>query len=401
MVTNMAMAKRHVSEYLEIIFCDVNFSLKMFPFDLSSVAKDDENEMIDVDATEGPSSADVGASIAPVAAGAGAGASNAATPSFRDALKKVRFLLMTPRQFADNVPKSNLLTQAECFAILMSISSTEAHPMPDGFSTSNESRCLTQTPLHSNPNALNYYHENSQDSHPLFPLPSASSAAAVAAAQAASSTHVYLPVSNPSMQQTFHVRTRNSTNKFREQVVVPPLGRDLIHDVTETRRFYCIRPIREQIDYFNTSVSDCALTFTVDRNICITGIQVSTQVLGEQSMQSGNLPERYSELLYAHLLDSYGTRLTYTHCTSNVRFDSLLEISFDHPVQIHRDRFYKIGVAFNKVGWYPMCTCVPTVTCEGVCFDFRVDGPNGESLRDGLIRSIVFTYPPRGGGERD
>lgn len=270
--------------------------------------------------------------------------------------------------------------------------------MPDGFSTSNESRSIAHTPLHSNPNALNYYHENSQDGHPMFPLPSASSSAAAATAN---STHVYMPIANPNMQ-TFHVRTRNSErNKFREQMVVPPLGRDMIHDVTETRRFYCIRPIREQIDYFNTSVSDCALTFTVDRNICITGIQVSTQVLGEQSFQSGNIPERYSELLYAHLLDSYGTRLTYTHCTSNVRFDSLLEISFDHPVQIHRDRFYKIGVAFNKVGWYPMCTCVPTVTCEGVCFDFRIDGPNGESLRDGLIRSIVFTYPPRGVSERD
>lgn len=292
--------------------------------------------MIDVDASD---AATASTSAASAGSAAGAGTSNAAstTPSFRDALKKVRFLLMTPRQFADSVPKTNLLTQAECFAILMSISSSEAHPMPEGFSTSNESRSLTHT--HSNPNALNYYHENSQDGHPLFPLPSASSAAAAAAAST-----VYIPIPNPNMQQTFHVRTRNSTNKFRDQVVVPPLGRDLIHDVTETRRFYCIRPIREQIDYFNTSVSDCALTFTVDRNICITGIQVSTQVLGEQSMQSGNLPERYSELLYAHLLDAYGTRLTYTHCTNNVRFDSLLEISFDHPVQIHRDRLYKIGV---------------------------------------------------------
>lgn len=46
-----------------------------------------------------------------------------------------------------------------------------------------------------------------------------------------------------------------------------------------------------------------------------------------------------------------------------------------------------------------MATCVPTVTCENVCFDFRVDGPNGESLRDGLIRAIVFTYPPRNESE--
>lgn len=322
--------------------------------------------MIDVDANEGPSDPQPNAG-----------------PTFRDALKKIRFLLMTPKQFAENVPRTNLLSTNESFGILMNISSNDIHPMPEGFSTSTECRSISQTSLHNNSNALNYYHENSSDGHPMFPLPSSSSHA------------VYMPIANANLNN-FHVRTRNAPNKFRETQTT---SRDMVIDVTETRRFYCVRPIREQIDYFNTSVSDCSLTFTVDRNICITGIQVSTQVLGEQSMQSGNLPERYSELLYAHLLDSYGTRLTYTHCTSNVRFDSLLEISFDHPVQIHRDRFYKIGVAFNKVGWYPMCTCVPTVTCEGVCFDFRVDGSNGESLRDGLIRSIVWTYTPR--GERD
>lgn len=329
------------------------------------ISAKEEAEMIDVDATEGPSNPQANTG-----------------PTFRDALKKIRFLLMSPKQFAENVPRTNLLTTAESFAILMNISSTDIHPMPDGFSTSTECRSITQTSIHTNSNALNYYHENSPDAHPIFPLPSSST------------SHLYMPLATANMNN-FHVRTRPS--KFREQQQQgPQMSREMVIDITETRRFYCVRPIREQIDYFNTSVSDCCLSFTVDRNICITGIQVSTQVLGEQSMQSGNLPERYSELLYAHLLDSYGTRLTYTHCTSNVRFDSLLEISFDHPVQIHRNRFYKIGVAFNKVGWYPMCTCVPTVTCEGVCFDFRVDGSNGESLRDGLIRSIVFTYPPRG-----
>lgn len=271
--------------------------------------------MIDVDANEDPSVPQANAS-----------------PTFRDSLSKIRFLLMTPKQFAENVPRTNLLSTSESFAILMNISSNDIHPMPDGFSTSTECRSISQASQHTNSNALNFYHENSSDGHPLFPLPSSSSHT------------VYMPMPN-----NFHVRTRNPANKFREQQA-PTLSRDMIIDVTETRRFYCVRPIREQIDYFNTSVSDCSLTFTVDRNICITGIQVSTQVLGEQSMQSnGNLPERYSELLYSHLLDSYGTRLTYTHCTSNVRFDSLLEISFDHPVQIHRDRFYKIGVAFNKV----------------------------------------------------
>lgn len=204
--------------------------------------------MIDVDASEeGPSNPQVQAN---------------AGPTFRDALKKIRFLLMTPKQFAENVPRTNLLSTTESFAILMNIasSSKDIHPMPSGFSTSSECRSMSQTPPHTNSNALNYYHENSSDGHSLFPLPS-------------SSSHVYMPVANASLNN-FHVRTRtNPSNKFREQQA-QPMARDMIIDVTETRRFYCVRPIREQIDYFNTSVSDCALTFTVDRNICITGIQV-------------------------------------------------------------------------------------------------------------------------------
>lgn len=106
----------------------------------------------------------------------------------------------------------------------------------------------------------------------------------------------------------------------------------------------------------------------------------------------GNFPERYSELLYAHLLDSVGARLTYTHCTARVRFDSTLEISFDRPVYIQKNKMYKIGVVFNKVGWYPMCVSVPHMTCTDVFFKFGVGSLN-ESVRDGLIRAIVFTFP--------
>lgn len=173
-----------------------------------------------------------------------------------------------------------------------------------------------------------------------------------------------------------------------------PISRSVLEssrNVMETRKFYATRTIRqhESIDYFNTSVSDCSLTFMVDRSICITGIQVPTQVLGDQICHAGLIPDRYSELLYAHLLDSQGSRLTYTHSSSRVRFDSLLEISFDRPIYIIRNKVYKIGVAFNKSGWYPMCTCVPLITCENVCFTFNVGSPN-ESVRDGLIRAIVF-----------
>lgn len=307
------------------------------------------------------------------------------SPTFRDAVKKIRFLTMSPQQFAENVPRTNLLTQSEAFSILMNISSPKAgYSLPEGFSTNTKSRALNQRISHDVNSADTPFKDASNivgDNDPFLP-PSPP--------ESFFNQSIRFAATNALVSEPSTSRGRSYVNRRRDHRNQP--NRDLSMDVTETRRFYCVRPIREQIDYFNTSVSDCSLTFTVDRNISITGIQVATQVLGEQNMQSGNLPERYSELLYAHLLDSYGTRLTYTHCTSNVRFDSLLEISFDHPVQIKRNRFYKIGVAFNKVGWYPMCTCTPTITCEGVCFDFRVDGANGESVRDGLIRAIVFTF---------
>ena len=34
---------------------------------------------------------------------------------------------------------------------------------------------------------------------------------------------------------------------------------------------------------------------------------------------SGSCPDGYNELLYAHLLDNDGTRLTYTHFTAKVK----------------------------------------------------------------------------------
>lgn len=112
------------------------------------------------------------------------------------------------------------------------------------------------------------------------------------------------------------------------------------NDTVETRKHYCVRTIRQQTDCLNTSVLDCSVTFIVDRSICITGVQVPTQVFGETNIQhhGGMINDRYSELLYAHLLDAHGSRLTYTHCTQRVRFDSLMEISFDRPVYIRRHR---------------------------------------------------------------
>jgi hypothetical protein len=46
----------------------------------------------------------------------------------------------------------------------------------------------------------------------------------------------------------------------------------------------------------------------------------------------------YTELLYAHLLDADGSRLTYTHFTSRVSFRSLIDISFNRPIYIQRNK---------------------------------------------------------------
>lgn len=52
---------------------------------------------------------------------------------------------------------------------------------------------------------------------------------------------------------------------------------------------------------------------------------------------------------------------------------------------------YKVGIVFNKVGWYPMGTCAQQVAAESVFFNFCI-GQSSDSVRDGLIRSIIFTY---------
>lgn len=58
-------------------------------------------------------------------------------PTIQDILMKIRFLTLSPQQFAEGPATSNLLTQAEKFAILMNISSSSTDvQMPSGFSTS-------------------------------------------------------------------------------------------------------------------------------------------------------------------------------------------------------------------------------------------------------------------------
>lgn len=278
----------------------------------------------------------------------------------RQAVKKIRFLTMTPKEFAEGPARSKLLRESEILRILMKISSPQISdcPMPDGFCTSRISRKPKMQPQSTTTHNAFYNFGMSQQTA------SGSGSGSISSVFGSS----------------FENPTQMPTNRFTDSVLT-----------NDTRRSYCVRTIQQQFDYRNTSVTDCGLTFQVDTNIKITGVQVPTQVLCGELMNSAGFSERYGEILYAHVQDMQGSRLTYTHCTSRVRYDSLLEISFDRPVYIYRNKIYKIYVVFNKIGWYPMYTCVPDIVCDRVKFMFNVGGP-GESVRDGLIRAISFLH---------
>lgn len=54
--------------------------------------------------------------------------------------------------------------------------------------------------------------------------------------------------------------------------------------------------------------------------------------------QNSNSKSSYTELMYAHLLDSEGSRLTYTHFSCRAEFNQKLEILFNRPVFIRKDK---------------------------------------------------------------
>ncbi|XP_053693236.1 uncharacterized protein LOC128741440 [Sabethes cyaneus] len=300
-------------------------------------------------------------------------------PTIRDAIRRVRFLSLTPQQFADGPARTNLLTQSEAFAILMNISTANScYPMPEGFTTNKSPRNAfseTSPPSPLPETSGNHTAHRSGASGPSFAGVFPQHVPPPQAAPLPTPTTVPAPIPLP--------HPENPESPFFPDYIDEMRNNDSNYD----RKYYCRRIMRQQTECLNTSVLDCSLTFIVDRSVCITGIEVPTQVQGSTIV--GN--DRYSELLYAHLLDAHGSRLTYTHCNQRVQYNSMLEISFDRPVFIQRNKMYKIGVVFNKVGWYPVSQSVTKVNCDNVGFTFCV-GSQSESVRDNFIRTIVFTY---------
>lgn len=262
-------------------------------------------------------------------------------PTLRDAIMKIRFLTLSPQQFAEGPASSNLLSQSEKFAILMNISSPSIDiPMPDGFSTSTVSR----------------------------------------------RKHIKISSRTDIMQNNNDIQRTILNNKFN---AIPSTSLIPNAPTSESRKFYCIRDLIQQTNIFNQSVLDCSVTFTVDKNICIYGIQIPSQIsgeIGDHPPPVGNF-NSYTELLYAHLLDADGSRLTYTHFTSRVNYSSVIDISFNRPIYIQRNKLYKVGVVLNKTGHYPVGTYTLRSSCNSVIFTF---GPIVEPIRD-LVRSIIFT----------
>lgn len=141
----------------------------------------------------------------------------------------------------------------------------------------------------------------------------------------------------------------------------------------------------------NEQLVDCSLSFSVDSNVCIYGIEIPTQLMPEHLEQlSASQPvhQTYSELIYAFLQDSDGCRLTYTHFTARVAWQSSMEVIFNRPVYITPNKTYKIIVVLNKVGKYPMYVTSRFTPIDYLTFNFSLDRP-----RDGLIKAIIFGCP--------
>ena len=179
-------------------------------------------------------------------------------------------------------------------------------------------------------------------------------------------------------------------NKSRQKVMTPSPSTESNYLVRLKGRQWC-ECAGEMADILlNEQLVDCSLSFSVSSNVSIHGMHVPTQILPETAQEDLTLPLNYSELIYAFLQDSDSCRLTYTHFTARVPWNSAVEVIFNRPVIIAPNKTYKIVVVLNKVGRYPLFHIPPHVNLNSITFNF-----GRERARDslGLIRSIIFDYP--------
>jgi BTB And C-terminal Kelch len=202
---------------------------------------------------------------APIQVNVEAGPSNRPDPpiqqrvqelTIRDAVKKIRFLTLSPQQFAEGPARTNLLSQSEAFAILMNISTPNSvYPMPDGFTMNKNSRVPFDLRSPSPPKAPSLPSQG-QGISVSVPQP------APALAQSSS-----IVISSPPLIHPYPAESPNFFHLVREQRISE-----------ERRYYYCIRTIQHIREVQNRSVLDCSFTFSVDRNVSILGLQMYTQI---------------------------------------------------------------------------------------------------------------------------
>lgn len=235
-----------------------------------------------------------------------------------ECIGQIRFLTLSPTEFANSPAVSGLLAQEESFTLLMNISSPGVTPVPSPFCNNNKKRQKEQTPPPSSPADL------------------------------------------------------RRSSRIRENVQL---------------RCECAGNVMTNI-LINEQLVDCSLTFSVDGNVCIYGVEMPTQLIPQNlEQQSGLQPitQSYTELIYAFLQDSDGCRLTYTHFTARVSWNNSTEVMFNRPVYITPNKMYKIAVVLNKVGRYPLYATSRSVSMDYLTFTF-----DQERSRDGLIKAVIF-----------
>ncbi|KMR04950.1 btb poz domain-containing protein 2-like protein [Lasius niger] len=247
-----------------------------------------------------------------------------------NALSKIRFLSLIPQDFAEGPGMSPLLTKDEAFAILMNILCTgNKTPMPEGFCTNSNSRgklVKTQTTNTVFPPVLSFIGVKSLKS-PLFtPYGQLNIPVRTGLFNGDAVSSSTLRETSPVLEERHELGINKDSGNL-------PNSSSAGMVVREGPKYYCLRTVVQQTDCLNTNVLDCSVTFSVDKNICVVGVQVPTQIAA----------------------------------------------------------VYRVGVVFNKAGWYPVGVCAQNMSCDSVFFSFGV-GNSAHAIRDGLIRSIVFTY---------
>lgn len=175
----------------------------------------------------------------------------------------------------------------------------------------------------------------------------------------------------------------------RKPPILPTANITLTCNLDESARYACRRSLVQEPHMFNASILDCYVTFTVNKDVFIHGIEVPSQI---EMNPAGEDELKYNELLYAHLLDETGSRLTYAHFSAKVNYNEMLEIFFNRTIYIKANQSYRVGIVLNKVGTYPSGLCTRRVNGEesGVTFNFCV-GQASNYLRDSIFRAIIYS----------